>query len=117
MVNSALGTIINDFNAASAGFVNERLMAGLMGGKTIPATEGSTIADIQVGNCGISLKLKKEGVKGSGVDLLRTLGIPHIYTDEGQEYDYSKISPLYKDGLYYLIGAKQGDKKTTSVVF
>ena len=42
LINSALGTIINDFNAASAGFVNERLMAGLMGGNTIPATEGSS---------------------------------------------------------------------------
>jgi len=61
MFFKTLTSIVQNFNAASAGFTFEAFLAVLLGGKQIPAAAGDTIADItdQEGNP-ISLKLLAE---------------------------------------------------------
>ena len=79
-----LTSIITNFNASSAGFAFESFMAILLDAKTgrqVPATEGSTIADIilDAGGLPISLKLYKEGslkVGGSYKQLVQDLTDP-----------------------------------------
>ena len=82
LINSAYSKILTNYNAASAGFVNEAFLAKLLGGDVVTTNTkiGSfnNIADLEVGELGISLKTKARGVKGSAADLITTLGIPHV---------------------------------------
>jgi hypothetical protein len=114
LINAGLQTILREYNAQTAGFVNEAYLANLLGGKVIPV--GKDIADLKVGEIGISLKTKKEEAKtmGSYSNLLHTLGIPH-------EIQGKKDKPLRSDNetplhthLYYVAFAKK-DNKVSSI--
>lgn len=78
MINKAYEEMLSSFDATTAGFENERFVAFLLGGETIPTGMGD-IADVKVGNVGISLKTKSSGIQGSYRDLLNTLGIKYVY--------------------------------------
>jgi hypothetical protein len=114
-INAGLQTILREYNAQTAGFVNEAYLANLLGGKVIPVEKD--IADLKVGEIGISLKTKKEEAKtkGSYSNLLHTLGIPHEI--QGKEDKPSLGSdnetPLHTH-LYYVAFAKK-DNKVSSI--
>lgn len=124
LINSAYSKILTSYNAASAGFVNEAFLAKLLGGDVVTTNTkiGSfnNIADLEVGGIGISLKTKARGVKGSPLDLITTLGIPHIYTSKGKA-DRPGIStvynhdPVYPNGLYYVFFGKPRGDKTSNI--
>jgi hypothetical protein len=80
MILDAYLSIFKQYNSQSAGFVNESFISSLLGGKTLTIKGGhSSIADIQIGNSGVSLKTSNYDGKlsGSFSSLLRTLGIKY----------------------------------------
>jgi len=140
-LSAGLISILEQFNAASAGFVNEAFLATLMGGQSVPVGAGG-IEDIGVGDVGISLKVKATTkLGGSFGNLLETLSIPYVqaYTLRGSresspvrtirnstKTEKEKISPkkrliyvmpdvpIHAGGLYYLTFIKQTDGLTVA---
>lgn len=123
LINAAYMEIIKFYNASSAGFENEKLVAFLLNGKVIPAGT-QDIADIKIDDkgIGISLKTKKKGVKGSYRDLLHTLGVPYKYYDSpysvptaiknGIKPDIGdNKTPLHENGLFYVFFQKEGSEE------
>ena len=130
---AGLISILEYFNAATGGFVNEAFVASLMNGQSVPAGAGG-IEDIVVqnGTIGISLKTKTtEDLGGSLANLCETLGIKYFKVAEkkpiAQRSDTQIISkkvtvdgekklahfvtpngPLFEGGLYYLSFVKAG---------
>ena len=121
---AGLISILEYFNASTAGFVNEAFIASLMGGQSIPAGQGG-IEDIVVenGRIGISLKTKDtEKLGGSIRSLCETLGIPYVHDgknapspmrddtvvrtvmdNRGKTTHFVQPNgPLFEGGLYYL---------------
>lgn len=100
-------SIFQEYNSQSAGFVNENYLAGLLGGKTIPAEGGTNIADFKLGDTGVSLKTSQYSgsLKGSFTNLLKTLGIKFRIADSkvGNDSDV----PANPAGLYYLLFNKK----------
>ncbi len=129
LLKTAFTSILTNYNPSTGGFVGERFVSGLLGGTSV-ATNSGTIADIIVGDTGISLKIKEKGTSGSTMDLLRTLGIvvkqrvpnPN-YVDSVPESDTNPqyilevdsrantTVPIHSGGLYYLFVRKQVSKK------
>jgi len=111
-IQTAFAKLLHSFNASSAGFVGERLVAGLLGGSTVPVGTGD-IADIQVGSTGISLKIKEKGIDGSIQGLCNTFGIPYI-NNNGK---YQKPTQKHVN-LFYVIGQKDlSDPKSPKLTF
>lgn len=117
LINAAYSKILNDFNASAAGFVNEAYLANLLGNEasTVPTntkiqdTDFNDIADLTMGNIGISLKTKVAGVSGSLRDLMATLGIPFEIKGGRQDKSFSNVTePTHSGGLFYVIFGKQG---------
>ena len=121
---AGLISILEYFNASTAGFVNEAFIASLMGGQSVPVGEGG-IEDIVVenGRIGISLKTKDtEKLGGSMRSLCETLGIPYLHDGKNApspmrddtvvrtvmdnrgktRYFVQPNGPLFEGGLYYL---------------
>jgi len=132
-LTAGLISILEQFNAVSAGFVNEAYIATLMGGKSVPVGAGG-IEDIAVQQngerVGISLKTKvTEKLGGSFGNLLETLSIPYSLpadkqikrirgedTKTGVDGDRRFVkppeNPVNPGGLYYLSFIKQDDGMT-----
>jgi hypothetical protein len=125
---SGLISILQQFNAVSAGFVNEAYIATLMGGESVPVGDGG-IEDIVVGDVGISLKVKAtETLGGSFGNLLETLSIPYVINKQvrtirpetkfenvdGKRYVIPPADPVNPGGLYYLTFIKQTDGMTVA---
>ena len=117
LINAAYSKILNDFNASAAGFVNEAYLANLLGNSasTVPTntkvqdTNFNDIADLTMGNIGISLKTKVAGVSGSLRDLMATLGIPFEIKGGRKDKCCSNVTePTHAGGLFYVIFGKQG---------
>lgn len=136
-LSAGLISIIEYFNAAAAGFVNEAFLASLMGGQSVPVGGGG-IEDIYIESggkrVGISLKVKSSPeLGGSFGQLLETLGIPYyidisktsknpvkrirkdtevtvVETPKGKRiYVKPPENPINEGGLYYLTFLKTGD--------
>ncbi len=135
-LSAGLISIIQYFNAASAGFVNEAFLATLMRGQSVPVGSGG-IEDIYIESngkrIGISLKTRATSkLGGSFGNLLETLGIPY-YVDVSKTAknpvrrirnttEISSIeirrgkrilvkpedNPINDGGLYYVSFAKAG---------
>ena len=78
-LSAGLIAILDQFNGAASGFVNEAFVAKILGGQTVPVGGGG-IEDVQVrqgdSTIGVSLKTKKVSkLGGSLTQLLETLGI------------------------------------------
>ena len=136
LVRSSMSRILGAFNRQSAGFVNERLLAGLLGGVTVPLGS-DTIADILIGDAGVSLKLIQPGpVEGSVASLLETLGIPltitgipvkekaiNPKTNKKTVKQYTKKivntnnNPRHTNGLFYILSSKTKDEKISVTMF
>jgi len=120
-VLSAYSLIFKEYSGSPAGFVNESFLAGLLGGTSIPATSGKTIADIglQGGTIGISLKTVKSDDKlsGSFTNLMRTLGIKFRVEGASRDYLSTFDSPKHSKGLYYLLFNKDSDTSHTISCF
>ena len=127
-LSAGLISILDQFNAVSAGFVNEAFLAKLMGGQSIPSGQGG-IEDIGVGNVGISLKVRKTSkLGGSFGNLLETLSIPYtinkqvrtirsetkVENVDGRRYVSPPDDPVNPGGLYYLTFIKQTDGLTVA---
>jgi len=127
-LSAGLISILEQFNAVSAGFVNEAFLATLMGGHSVPVGEGG-IEDIGVGDVGISLKVKKTSkLGGSFGNLLETLSIPYtinkqvkrirpeteVANVDGRRYVLPPDDPVNPGGLYYLTFIKQTDGLTVA---
>lgn len=128
-LSAGLISILEQFNAVSAGFVNEAFLATLMGGHSVPVGEGG-IEDIGVGDVGISLKVRKTSkLGGSFGNLLETLSIPYtinkqvriirrgqteVANDGGTRYVRPPNDPVNPGGLYYLTFIKQTDGLTVA---
>ena len=110
MILDAYLSIFKQYNAQSAGFVNESFISSLLGGKTLTIKGGhSSIADIQIGNSGVSLKTSNYDGKlsGSFSSLLRTLGIKYKTLKGSKAHRSDNNTPVHSDGLYYLLFNKQ----------
>lgn len=127
-LSAGLISILDQFNAISAGFVNEAFLAKLMGGQSVPVGQGG-IEDIGIGNVGISLKVRKTSkLGGSFGNLLETLSIPYtinkqvkrirpkteVYEKDGRRYVRPPDDPVNPGGLYYLTFIKQTDGLTVA---
>ena len=127
-LSAGLISILDQFNAISAGFVNEAFLATLMGGQSVPVGQGG-IEDIGVGNVGISLKVRKTSkLGGSFGNLLETLSIPYtinkqvkrirpateVQDVDGRRYVLPPDDPVNPGGLYYLTFIKQTDGLTVA---
>jgi hypothetical protein len=136
-LSAGLISIIEYFNSAAAGFVNEAFLASLMGGQSVPVGAGG-IEDLYVESggkrVGVSLKVKASPkLGGSFGQLLETLGIPYyldisktaknpvrrireetevtiVETTKGKRvYVKPPENPINDGGLYYLTFLKTGD--------
>jgi hypothetical protein len=107
LILDAYLSIFKEYNSQTAGFVNENYLAGLLGGKTIPAEGGTNIADFKLGDIGVSLKTAKYKGKlsGSFLNFLRTLGIK--FRSPGSTIRNDSDVPLNPGGLYYLLFNKK----------
>jgi hypothetical protein len=127
-LSAGLISILDQFNAVSAGFVNEAFLAKLMGGQSVPVGQGG-IEDIGIGNVGISLKVRKTSkLGGSFGNLLETLSIPYTINKQvkrirpetevedvgGTRYVSPPDDPVNPGGLYYLTFIKQTDGLTVA---
>jgi len=107
LILDAYLSIFKEYNSQSAGFVNENYLAGLLGGKTIPAEGGTNIADFKLGDIGVSLKTSqyKGKLSGSFKNLLRTLGVK--FRIPGSSTSNDSDIPANPGGLYYLLFNKK----------
>ena len=116
--------IFEEYNAVSAGFVNENFISSLVGGQTIPLPvkgekgekkRRTSIADFKIGGFGVSLKTTKYtgNLTGSFVNLMKTLGIKFIFkTEKGRTYKNDSVEPVHPSGLYYLLFNKKDNSHT-----
>jgi len=117
VVLDAYLSIFSEYNAVSAGFVNENFISSLVGGETVSIEGGHTsIADLQIGNgdYGISLKTAAYGGKlsGSFAGLMRTLGIKYRTQSGSEAHRSDNDVPLHQKGLYYLLFNKKPNSHT-----
>lgn len=109
LILDAYLSIFKEYNNKVAGFVNESFLAGLLGGKTIPAEGGTNIADFSINGVGVSLKTSDYSGKlsGSFKNLLTTLGIK--FRIEGTTVGNDIGNPQNPKGLFYLLFNKTED--------
>jgi hypothetical protein len=117
IVLDAYLSIFQEYNAVSAGFVNENFISSLVGGQTVSIEGGHTsIADLQIGNgdYGISLKTASYSGKlsGSFAGLMRTLGIKYRTVRGSKAHRSDNDVPIHSKGLYYLLFNKMSNSHT-----
>jgi hypothetical protein len=124
--NAAYNSILERFDASSAGFENEKLVAYLLDGQQVSTaskigeSKYDDIADLFIasGKVGISLKTKLKGVSGSYLNLLATLGQPFKVLKRKKliaQFDPPSESESY-DKLFYVFYGKP-QKKSKSLNF
>ena len=108
---SGLVSIMEQFNAQAAGFVNEAFISLLLGGKTVPVGTGGIedlVVDADGEAIGISLKTKKATkLGGSLLNLTETLNIPTFTQTRGENKALRDIAGKRKGRIF----------KTTQVDF
>ncbi len=126
LANAAYNTILERFDASSAGFENEKLVAYLLDGTQIETntkiddTSYDDIADLSVagGRVGISLKTKKKGVSGSYLNLLATLGVKFkVVKGKRVSKVFTPKQDKYPGGLFYVFYGKPQGKKSPNLNF
>tara|TARA_Y100000592_G_scaffold14198_2_gene20205 strand:+ start:503 stop:1675 length:1173 start_codon:yes stop_codon:yes gene_type:complete len=115
LANAAYNTILERFDASSAGFENEKLVAYLLDGAQVETntkiddTSYDDIADLSIagGRVGISLKTKKKGVSGSYLNLLATLGVKFkVVKGKKVSKVFTPKQDKYPGGLFYVFYGK-----------
>lgn len=134
LTNAAYQTILEDYDANVAGFANEKFVAGLLdmehirpgytiknalSDETEKVVKYSSIADMQLGGVGISLKTKTKGLGGSIANMAASLGIPLARelesTPEGGKV-YHKFKGATPYDVLYLLIFQKGSARAESVI-